>query len=71
MKEIDWMRDYLGHDWRYVIDSAKLRRELGWVPKHADFAGGLKGAIDWYVENMQWWRPAKTVTETKYAKQGQ
>ena len=69
--DFDWVRDRPGHDRRYAIDSTKLRRELGWEPKHTDFAEGLKATIDWYVANEAWWRPAKAATEAKYAKQGQ
>ena len=36
--DFDWVRDRPGHDRRYVIDAAKLRRELGWEPSHTDFA---------------------------------
>ena len=56
---------------RYAIDSAKLRRELGWEPRHTDFAAGLAETIAWYRENEAWWRPAKEATEARYAAQGQ
>ena len=36
--DFDWARDRPGHDRRYVIDAAKLRRALGWEPSHTDFA---------------------------------
>ena len=67
----DWVRDRPGHDRRYAIDSSKLRRELGWMPKHTDFSEGLAATIEWYREHEDWWRPAKEATEAKYAKQGQ
>ena len=67
----DWVRDRPGHDRRYAIDSSKLRRELGWQPRHTDFADGLAATIEWYRENEAWWRPAKEATEAKYAAQGQ
>ena len=67
----DWVRDRPGHDRRYAIDSAKLRRELGWEPEHTDFAEGLAETIQWYRENEAWWRPAKEATEARYAAQGQ
>lgn len=67
----DWVRDRPGHDRRYAIDSAKLRRELGWRPRHTDFAEGLAETIAWYRDNESWWRPAKEATEAKYAAQGQ
>ncbi len=67
----DWVRDRPGHDRRYAIDSSKLRRELGWRPRHTDFAEGLAATIEWYRENEAWWRPAKEATEARYAAQGQ
>ena len=69
--EFDWVRDRPGHDRRYAIDSSKLRRELGWQPKHTDFMSGLGQTIEWYRDNEDWWRPAKEATEKKYAEQGQ
>jgi len=67
----DWVRDRPGHDRRYAIDPTKLRRELGWAPRHTDFAEGLAQTIQWYRDNEDWWRPAKRATEEKYAAQGQ
>lgn len=69
--DFDWVRDRPGHDRRYAIDSTKLRRELGWEPKHTDFESGLAKTIQWYRDNEAWWRPTKEATEAKYAKQGQ
>ena len=69
--DFDWVRDRPGHDRRYAIDSSKLRRELGWMPKHTDFAEGLRQTIEWYRENEGWWRPCKEATEAKYRAQGQ
>ncbi len=69
--DFDWVRDRPGHDRRYAIDPTKLRRELGWRPKHTDFAEGLAQTIAWYRENEAWWRSAKEAVEAKYAAQGQ
>lgn len=66
----DWVRDRPGHDRRYAIDSTKLRTELGWRPRHTDFASSLEETIRWYRDNEQWWVPAKDATEAKYAEQG-
>lgn len=69
--DFDWVKDRPGHDRRYAIDSTKLRRELGWQPKHTNFDEGLRDTIAWYEDNRDWWESAKQETEAKYAKQGQ
>ena len=51
------VEDRKGHDRRYALDCAKLKR-LGF--KHAyDFEKGLKQTIEWYLANEAWWRPLK------------
>jgi dTDP-glucose 4,6-dehydratase len=45
---ITYIKDRLGHDFRYAIDSSKMQREIGWVPSHT-FQEGIKKTIDWYV----------------------
>jgi len=50
--------DRPGHDRRYLLDSSKLRRELGWKPD-VDFEEGLRRTADWYRENRSWWEPLK------------
>lgn len=45
--------DRPGHDRRYAIDAAKIRRELGWVPRHS-FEQGLRSTVRWYIEHRSW-----------------
>jgi dTDP-glucose 4,6-dehydratase len=54
-EQIRFVRDRPGHDWRYAIDSSKLRRELGWAPRH-DFESGLVATVAWYIDHEAWWR---------------
>jgi len=54
LKEI--VADRPGHDRRYLLDSTKIRRELGWSPT-IDFEKGLHETVTWYMENESWWRP--------------
>ena len=67
----DHVNDRPGHDMRYAIDSSKLRRELGWMPKFTNFEAGLRDTIDWYRSHLEWWKPQKQATEEKYKKTGQ
>src|SRR6476659_91643 len=50
--------DRPGHDRRYLLDSTKIRRELGWEPSRP-FAEGLAETVDWYREHRSWWEPLK------------
>jgi len=50
---ITFVKDRPGHDRRYAIDTAKIKRELGWQPKET-FAGGLRKTIQWYLDNLEW-----------------
>ncbi|MBD0330722.1 MAG: dTDP-glucose 4,6-dehydratase [Thermoleophilia bacterium] len=50
--------DRPGHDRRYLLDSSKIREELGWEDER-DFASGLKHTVGWYRENRRWWEPLK------------
>jgi len=69
--DIDHVTDRVGHDLRYAIDATALRRDLGWAPKHTDFAEGLRATIEWYRDN-EWWRvPLKEQVEARYAGRGQ
>ena len=45
--------DRPGHDRRYAIDASKIRRELGWAPRHT-FETGLRQTVQWYLEHRDW-----------------
>ena len=42
--QIEFVRDRLGHDWRYAIDNTKIQNELNWFPS-VNFQDGLKKLI--------------------------
>jgi dTDP-glucose 4,6-dehydratase len=50
--------DRPGHDRRYLLDSSKLRRELGWEPE-ISFEDGLRATAEWYARNRGWWEPLR------------
>ncbi len=65
---ITFVADRPGHDRRYAIDAAKLRRELGWRPQHT-FEEGLRETVRWYLENQEWWRKIKSGAYRQYYQQ--
>jgi len=54
-KLITFVKDRPGHDRRYAIDAAKMRKELGWEPSYT-FEKGIDETIDWYLDNQEWVR---------------
>jgi dTDP-glucose 4,6-dehydratase len=54
-KIIEFVEDRPGHDIRYSLDSTKIRKELGWKPRHS-LDEALKSTVEWYLENESWWR---------------
>ncbi len=52
--QIEFIEDRPGHDFRYSLNSSKIRKELNWLPK-TEFHDGLKKTVNWYLENKEWW----------------
>jgi dTDP-glucose 4,6-dehydratase len=52
---VEFIKDPRGaaHDFRYALDSSKMKRELGWEPKRR-FEEGLEQTIEWYLGNQDW-----------------
>ncbi len=50
---IRFVPDRPGHDFRYSLDSARARRELGWRPQVA-FDDGLGQTVTWYRQHPDW-----------------
>jgi dTDP-glucose 4,6-dehydratase len=50
---VTFVKDRPGHDRRYAIDAAKLRREIDWAPVET-FESGMRKTVDWYLENGAW-----------------
>jgi dTDP-glucose 4,6-dehydratase len=54
---IEPVPDRPGHDFRYAVDSSKIRA-LGWAPAHT-VEERLGDTIEWYRAREDWWRPLK------------
>ncbi len=54
---IGYVQDRPGHDWRYSLDTTKIR-SMGWRPAF-DFDTAMEMTVSWYAENEWWWRPLK------------
>jgi len=63
---IEFVKDRPGHDFRYSLNSSKVKRKLGFSPK-VDFETGIKKTVAWYKENFNWLK-IKTVYLDKYWK---
>ncbi len=50
---ITFVKDRPGHDYRYALDSKKIKTEIGWQPK-TDFYTGIEITVKWYLENIHW-----------------
>jgi dTDP-glucose 4,6-dehydratase len=63
--------DRPGHDRRYLLDSTKIREELGWEPT-VPFGEGLTQTVEWFAQHRQWWEPLRDrapVVESSWAGQ--
>ncbi len=54
---IEYVKDRLAHDRRYSSNCEKIT-SLGWKPSYK-FEDSLKNTIDWYKNNIWWWRKIK------------
>lgn len=49
---IQFVPDRLGHDYRYAIDSSKMKKELGWKIEE-NFTNGLIKTVKWYLNYIK------------------
>jgi len=49
----EFVKDRLGHDIRYSLNSKKIIRELNWKPK-VKLSAGLKTVVDWSLKHQVW-----------------
>ncbi len=52
-KQITFVKDRPGHDFRYAIDNSLISRDLQWKP-NVSFRDGLNLTINWYLKNLNW-----------------
>lgn len=51
--KIIYVKDRPGHDFRYAINSNKIKKKFNWKPL-INLDNGISKTIDWYLENMKY-----------------
>ncbi|MCB4790637.1 MAG: dTDP-glucose 4,6-dehydratase [Elusimicrobia bacterium] len=59
--------DRPGHDRRYSLSCIKIKKELNWKPE-ANFRDAMEDTVNWYVNNIDWWKKVKNKSFEKYYK---
>jgi len=62
--KIKYVKDRPGHDFRYALNSKKIRKKLKWEPK-INLNKGLKNTFMWYLSNINFF---KSVSKKLYDK---
>ena len=62
--KIVYVKDRPGHDFRYAINSKKMRREFKWKPL-TSLSKGISITIDWYINNIKYF---KSISNKKHFK---
>ena len=50
-----FVKDRPGHDFRYALNSNKIKKELKWKP-NTNFKNGLQQTLDWYKNNKNYFK---------------
>lgn len=58
-------KDRPGHDFRYSLDSRKIRTKLNWRPLYR-FEEGLENTVNWYLRNKKWWKDTSSSVLSPY-----
>ena len=64
---IEFVKDRPGHDLRYAVSSAKIKKELGWSAQ-TSFREGIQKTVKWYKDNESWWKKLKSGEYLEYYK---
>ncbi len=52
---IKYVQDRPGHDFRYALDSNKIKKNLKWKPR-VNIASGLDKTFSWYLNNLSYFK---------------
>ncbi len=52
---ITFVEDRPGHDYRYAVNTDKIKKETGWSPRY-NFNDAIEDTAVWYIKNEKWWR---------------
>ena len=52
---IKHVKDRKGHDYRYAVDSSKIKEKLGWETEF-DFENAMRKTLNWYLDHKKWWQ---------------
>ena len=47
--KIIFVKDRPGHDFRYSLDTSKIKKDFNWKPKES-FSSGLEKTVQWYLD---------------------
>jgi dTDP-glucose 4,6-dehydratase len=64
---VKMVQDRPGHVRRHAVDTAKIKRLLGWEPQ-VDFKKGIREVVEWYRDNRWWWEKIKSGEFKEYYK---
>ncbi len=56
---ITYVTDRSGHDFRYAVNSSRIKNEHCWAQKNS-FEEGTLETVRWYLENPDWRLPARS-----------
>ena len=53
--KIIFVKDRPGHDFRYALNSNKIKKKLKWKPK-INLNQGISRTVDWYIKNQKYFK---------------
>ena len=62
--KINFIKDRPGHDFRYALNSNKIKKNLKWKPK-TSFEKGILNTFNWYLNNKSYYKSLSKKDITK------